>query len=113
VAEYTFAGIDCPPRVDDMVAQVNPAESLYSVRNIPYSNASVLDLGGLGVRRYGPIEVKIDPVDWTAFEALLQASDVLVVNGTTYSRATLISLSNRRITPRGEWYFVTAEFIVG
>jgi hypothetical protein len=96
-----------------MVAQVNPPESLYSVRNIPYSSASVLDLGGLGVRRYGPIEVKIAPADWADFQALLQASDELIVNDTTYARATLISLSNHVITPRGEWHFVTAEFIVG
>lgn len=113
MAEYSFANIDCPPRADQTVGQVNPGESLYSVRNIPYSSASVLDLGGLGVRRYGPIEVKVLPADWADFEALLQTSDELVVNGTTYARATLVSLTNHQVTVRNDFHFVTAEWIVG
>lgn len=113
MAEYSFADIDCPPRVDQTVGQVNPGESLYSVRNIPFSGASVLDLGGIGVRRYGPIEVRVDPDDAADFEALLQASDELVVNGVTYARATLVSLTNKQVTARNDWVFYTAEFIVG
>jgi hypothetical protein len=113
VAEYSFAGIDCPPRVDQTVGQVNPGESLYSVRNIPFSSASVLDLGGIGVRRYGPIEVKVAPADWAAFEALLQESGELIVNGTTYSRATLVDLTNHQVTARNDHHFVSALWIVG
>jgi len=113
VAEYSFAGIDCPPRVDQTVGQVNPGESLYSIRNIPSSNASVLQVSGIGVRRYGPIEVKVLPADWADFQALLQTSDELVVNGTTYSRATLVELSNHQVTARNDFHFVTALWIVG
>src|SRR5688572_24513244 len=101
---YTFAGINCPPRASEAVPQINPGESLYSVRSIPYSTASVLDIGGIGVRRYAA-EVRLDPDDAADFEALLQASDELVVNNVTYARATLVQLGNKTITPRGEWVF--------
>jgi hypothetical protein len=113
LASYTFDNITCAPRIDQMVGQVNPGESLYSVRNIPYSSSSVLDLGGLGVRRYGPIEVKVDPDDAADFEALLQESAELVVNGTTYARATLVELSNKQVTARNDWVFYTAQWVVG
>ena len=112
MAAYTFDGIDCAPRVDQMAPQVNPGESLYSVRSIPYSTSSVLDLGGIGVRRY-VAEVKVHPDDWADFQALLQESAVLVVNGTTYSRATLVSLTNHQVTARNDWHLVQAEWIVG
>lgn len=112
MAAYTFDGINCAPRVDQMAPQVNPGESLYSVRNIPFSAASVLDLGGIGVRRY-QAEVKVDPDDAADFEALLQESAVLVVNGVTYSRATLVELSNKQVTARNDFVFYQATWVVG
>jgi hypothetical protein len=111
MAAYTFDGIACAPRVDQMAPQINPGESLYSVRSIPYSAASILDLGGIGVRRYAA-EVKVDPDDAAAFELLLQETAVLVVNGVTHSSATLVSLSNKQVTARNDWVFYSAEWIL-
>lgn len=113
MASYTFGGIACAPRADQFVPQVNPGESLYSVRPIPYANgASVLDLGGTGVRRYGPVEVKVAPASYAAFAALVQTTGTLVVNGTTYSNATLVSLTNHQISVLNDWHFVTAEWVI-
>lgn len=109
---YTFAGITCEPRADQVVPQVNAGESLYSVRQIPHSLHSVLDLGGIGVRRYAA-EVILDPADAADFEALLQASDELVVNDVTYARATLVGLTNKQVTPRNDRVIYSAEWIVG
>jgi hypothetical protein len=111
MAAYTFDGIACAPRVDQMAPQINPGESLYSVRSIPYSAASILDLGGIGVRRYAA-EGKVDPDDAAAFELLLQETAVLVVNGVTHSSATLVSLSNKQVTARNDWVFYSAEWIL-
>lgn len=113
MAYYEFGGIVIKPRFEEFMPQVFPAENLYSLRHIPYSDANVLDLGGKGVRKYGPIDIRIDPDDASALEALSQQTDELIVAGITYPTAILISLTNKRMTPRNEWIYYTAEWVIG
>lgn len=112
MAEYSFDGIPFGPRSEGLQPQVQPGPSIYTERHIPYSTATVLEMAGTGPRKYAA-PIRLPPEDVVAFEERIQAEGVLVVNGVNWGTATLVSLANHVITPRDEWHFYDAEWIIG
>lgn len=114
VGTYAFGDIRFHPRYAESQPVLQPGAGLSSERVIPYSGAAILDLGGISAaRHYGPIEIRIDPADEAGFEAMYQTSSTLTLAGAAYSRATLISLKDKAITPNGEYIWYSADWVVG
>lgn len=109
---YTFAGVRFGPKAEDAETLVDPYVTYTSERHVPYSNLTVFDVGGRAGARHYKLTVRISPAVVAGFEALLLVTDTLVVNGASYPEATLISLSNKKITPRREFYWFDAEWLV-
>lgn len=112
MAEYSFDGILFGPKVDGLLPQPNAPESVVTERHIPYSDATVIEFGGKGPRRY-TINIRLLPENVTAFEDRLQQEGVLVLNGESWGTATLMSLTNHTMSPREEYHFYDATWIIG
>lgn len=112
MAFYEFDGIHFGAVAQEQQPVVSPPESLYSVRHIPYSNRVVLDLGGKGARYYRS-RIRVAPFNVAFIEAALHTTASLTVAAAVYPSATLTKLENKAQTPRGEYYFYDAEFLIG
>lgn len=109
---YTFGGVKFGPRAEEAIPRVNPPETFVSERHVPYSNFSIVDLGGKAGVRHVAASVRLTPALMGPFEALLLVTDTLVWDLVEYPGATLVKLENKRITPRREYYWVDAEWLV-
>lgn len=107
---YEFNAVKFGPRISDMVPQVSPTLK-YGERSVPYSNTTILDIGGRGASTY-QAEIRVAPTDVAAFEAQLGEEGLLILAGVEYPGATLIRLQNHIVTPFGEWHFYEAEWRV-
>lgn len=90
----SFQGVLFSCEQEGMVLPMPSRESVYNVRHVPYSDRSVLDLAGQGVRQLRA-RVWVDQANHAALEALLQTTGTLVWNGVTLT-ATLVELSDKR-----------------
>jgi hypothetical protein len=113
MAYYEFGGVPFGPQAEEFQPIASRGDNQFSIRHIPHSNANVLDLGGRLPSYFGPVNIRVDPLDAVSLEALSQATDDLTVAGISYPSATLVNLTNKRLTPRGEWVYYTAHWIIG
>lgn len=110
---YSFGGVDFGPTPSEHQLLVGPAENFFSLRHVIYSNANVLDLGGVGANVYGPIDIRVDPDDEATLRTKLHTTASLTVADVVYPSATLVQLTGRSQTPRGEWFYFTAQWVIG
>ena len=113
MAYYEFDSLEFKPRVSEAQPLVTPGESFYSLRHIPYSNANVLHLGGIGAYTYGPIEIRLEPSQVAAFVSKIHTTHELIVAGVEYANATLIQLTNKVTDPHGTYVWFTAMWVIG
>jgi len=120
---YEFVGLKFGPRVQDLVPQVIPPEVISGERHVPYSNITVLDLGGRGPRRFKS-SIRVASIDRVAFEDLVGSTGTLYVATIPWPQSTLMKLDNHTMTPLGQhtdtdfvldgqWHFYDAEWTIG
>lgn len=85
-------------------------ELLQSIRRIPYSDAAVLDIGGLGEWHFRAT-IRITPGSLALWRSTLGDQADLVVDDVTYADAVLLALTNIRRTPRSDWVLADAEWV--
>lgn len=112
MAYYEFAGFAFRPRASDGQPMVSASGLLSSERHVPYSNFTVLDLGGRTPRRFAT-SIRLDPDQVIAFEGLIGTTGPLTVAGIEWSSATLLAMDNHTMTPGGEYHFYDASWILG
>src|SRR5690348_16702134 len=95
---YEFNGIKFGPRAAEKQALLGRGESLYALRHVPMSDFSVLDLGGVGAPIWTD-EVRVAASDAASFEALLQNSAPVTLNGVDYPRATMTKCDGKATDP--------------
>jgi len=108
---YSFMTIPFGPRAEDLIPRPDPPETVYGIRHVPYSDTNILDIGGKGPRRF-KTDIRLLPENVAAFENTLLETGPLVLNEVTWTTATLVSLTGHTMTPRGEYHFFSAEWIV-
>jgi hypothetical protein len=109
---YSFNGVPFGPRSEEKQPKVSAPTPYSGLRHVPYSNFDVLDKGGKGSRTYAA-EIKLLPENVAAFEDMLLEDGPLVVWGATWPTATLIELEGHGATPRGEYEWYNAKWVVG
>jgi hypothetical protein len=108
---YQFSGVPFSPRAGDLIPQLEQGALQFSARHVPYSSFNVIDLGGLAERRF-KAQIRLTPANAPVFVGLLGTTGEIVINGTSFLGGTLVSLSNHTVTPRLEWHFYDAEWVV-
>lgn len=84
---------------------------ITSIRPIPYSDASVLDISGLTETHF-KATIIILPAALASWRATLGTEHALVVDSATYSTtAVLIALNNIRRTPHNDRILADVEFV--
>jgi hypothetical protein len=112
VAFYEFDGQPFALRIQaETVPQVEAPESVVSERHVVYSDLTVLDVGGSGPRRFR-CTVRLAPSEVVAFEGKRLRTGPLTVAGVTWASATLLRLTNHQMTPKGEYHFYDAEWVL-
>lgn len=109
-AFYEWAGLAFGPKISDAIP-IPSGELSVTERHIPYSDASVIDIGGRLPRHYATT-IRINPNDYVAFDAALgQTADLYLANQ-LYPAATLVKLSAPQSTIHGEWILCEAEWVL-
>jgi hypothetical protein len=114
-AYYQFKTLVFGPRISGEVPAVDPAELISGERHIPYSNLTVIDLGGRGPRRF-KCTIRVTESDLVAWEDALGTTGDLYVAGQLWPLATLMKLGGHNRTPLDAapvWHFMEAEWVIG
>lgn len=108
---YSFGNIAFGSMVPDGLIIIPSGEVNYGERHIPFSDQSVLDLGGRSPRHYAA-RIRATISNYVAIENQVGTTTTLVLGGIEYDNATLVKLDNVRQTPFGEYVLADAEWIL-
>jgi hypothetical protein len=114
-AYYQFGSLVFGVRQSAEVPAVDPGELIYGERHIPYSNFTVLDIGGRGPRRF-KCTIRIPASDQFSWDDALGTTTDLYVAGQLWSPATLVKMGSHTRTPLEAspvYHFFEAEWAIG
>lgn len=111
MAYYEWQGVAFGPLTPDGMVVI--PESILNVteRHIPYSDASVTDIGGRSPRHYRS-RIRLTVANFVSMESEIGQTSDLTLGGVVYPDATLLGLTNIRMTPRAEYVLTDADWLL-
>lgn len=107
----SFMGI--PWSVEQVGGQIPlpTRESFVNTRHIPWSDKTVIELGGLGPRMLR-CKAWVDQANLEAFQLCIQQTGTLVYRGNTHASSTLLRIDSRSMLIGEEGTSFDVEFLV-
>jgi hypothetical protein len=118
---YEFKTLKFGPPVSDRIPQVD-RELIFGERHVPYSDKTILDIGGYGPNRYAS-SIRVLAADVAAWRLALGTTGNLYIANVLWTGATLVKLGSHSMIPRqqfagtwqldGQYHYFEAEWIMG
>lgn len=119
---YEFRGLKFGPPMNDRLPQVD-RELIFGERHVPYSDKTILDIGGYGPNRYAST-IRVNAEDVAQWRLALGQSGDLYIANVLWTGAVLVKLGGHSMIPRqtfvgpgwnldGQYHYFEAEWIFG
>lgn len=111
MAYYEWQGNAFGPLLPDGLIPIPESVLNVTERHIPYSDASVTDIGGRSPRHYRA-RIKLTVAAFVSMESEIGETSDLTLGNVVYPDATLLGLTNIRETPQAEYVLTDADWLL-